>query len=299
MPMKFFKFWAPGEATVETGRRPWKLRAYGGSNDSLEDAKRRAREVAERAAGAIAAGRPFGDYDYSERPLREEIVDEIRDGQELIAVITRNSYGSLVLNTNHAMFVDVDYAPGGTAQSGSPPPLGDVVKQLWGLFTGKAASNSAAPAVSRDDALLERFERVTRSHVGLGIRVYRTAAGFRLLATSGRFEPESAEVAQLLSEFGSDALYTRLCKAQQCFRARLTAKFWRCGAAKPPSRFPWINADEESTYRRWEQAYHQRANQHATCTLVASFGAPAIHPAVAAVVETHDRLTMNAGAKLG
>ena len=48
-------------------------------------------------------------YAYAERPLREEIVEELRTPRgEFVGVVTRNSYGSLVLNASQAMFVDVD-----------------------------------------------------------------------------------------------------------------------------------------------------------------------------------------------
>jgi hypothetical protein len=295
--MKFYKYWAPDEAQVKAGSRSWTLRAYGGSNQSLDDARRRAREVAERAASAISAGRPPADYDYAERPLREEIIEEISAGDETIAVITRNSYGSLILNTSQAMFVDVDY-PLNSNGAGDTATLGGALKSFWGRLTGQSAKQSP-PAPSQDEALLARFNKVTNSHAGLGIRVYRTAAGYRLLATSRPYDPMSSEVETLLSDFGSDALYTRLCKAQQSFRARLTAKYWRCGAAKPPLRYPWTNTEEESKYRQWEQAYHERANHFAVCSHIANLGDPAVCDEVAPVMELHDRLTINDRAQLG
>ena len=65
------------------------------------------------------------------------------------------------------------------------------------------------------------FDEVCRLQPGFGFRIYRTRAGFRLLVTSGTFDPSAAETLALLKEFGSDPLYIRLCKAQECFRARL------------------------------------------------------------------------------
>jgi hypothetical protein len=146
--------------------------------------------------------------------------------------------------------------------------------------------------------LISRFEEVARSRQGFGLRIYRTAGGFRLLVTSETFDPMSPEAMGLLSAFGSDPLYMRLCQSQECFRARLSAKFWRCGAARPPSRFPWADANAERAYRQWEQAYHVRANEFATCEIVHSIGEPAIHPAVQPILETHDRLCIRAGAPL-
>jgi hypothetical protein len=102
----------------------------------------------------------------------------------------------------------------------------------------------------------------------------------------------------LLAAFGSDPMYRRLCKVQECFRARLSAKFWRCGAARPPSRFPWANAQMEAEYRRWEQDYHRQANQFATCQLMDVIGEPSVHADVEPILQTHDRLTMREGAPL-
>src|SRR5262245_35595973 len=102
--MKFYKYWAQGSATV-ADVHPWNIRAFGGSDVSMEEALRHGNERAARAAAALVNGQSPGSYDYDERPLREEIIEEIRDGQELVAIITRNSYGSLVLNTSRAMFV--------------------------------------------------------------------------------------------------------------------------------------------------------------------------------------------------
>lgn len=288
--MKFYRFWAPGEATVHDGRRSWQLRAYGGSNESLDDAIRRAREVASRAASAVERGQPPGTYGYADRALREEIVDEIYDAGNLAAVITRNSYGSLVLNTSRVMFIDIDYPSRGPASDS----LGRAIRLLWNRLTGRPA----APHSDRDQQILSRIADVTGQHRPLGVRVYRTAGGYRVLVTSDTFDPASDVSRQLLTDFGSDALYQRLCSAQQCFRARLSAKFWRCRASRPPSRFPWASDDQQRQYRQWEQAYHARANEYATCALVGAFGEPAIHDRVRLVLETHDRLSCRDGAPL-
>jgi hypothetical protein len=285
--MKFYKYWAQAEAAVDAAR-PWKLRAYGGSNHDLDDARRRAQEVAERAAAAIARGKSLRTYGYSDRPLREEIIEEFRDESGVIAAITRNSYGSLILNTSRVMFVDVDRPPSGVAQ------LGKALRDLWSRLTG----NAAVPAQNGDATFLDRFTQVVDARPGLGARVYRTAGGFRLLITSRTFDPVASESADLLAAFGGDPLYTRLCKAQQCFRARLSAKFWRCGAQRPPSHFPWFDPEKERIYRQWEQAYHSRANQCAVCEVVKDVGESTIDRPVQTILNIHDRLTIRGDAKL-
>ena len=58
----------------------------------------------------VAAGEELNRYGYGERPLREEITQPVSSsaGSE-IAVVTRNLYGALVLNTLNAMFIDIDF----------------------------------------------------------------------------------------------------------------------------------------------------------------------------------------------
>jgi hypothetical protein len=214
---------------------------------------------------------------------------------EPAAIITRNAYGALVLNTSRVMFVDVDYYPASNPRTGGGgPSLGETLGSLWDRLRGKPPTAK----VARDERLLSRFEEVVRSRPGLGIRVYRTAGGFRLLVTTTTFNPVSDEAQDLLLAFESDALYMRLCRAQECFRARLSAKFWRCGAEKPPSQFPWVDANEEAKYRQWEQDYHGYANQYSTCELAQTMGESTVHPEVEPILETHDRLSIRAGAPL-
>lgn len=68
------------------------------------EAQRLAAEAVERIAARIRRGEGFPErYAYGERPLREEIVQELPSAGagEPDAAITRNSYGALVLNTGH------------------------------------------------------------------------------------------------------------------------------------------------------------------------------------------------------
>ena len=70
-------------------------------------------------------------YEYSDRPLREETIQEIRNGDGISAVFTRNSYGAIVLNTNRVMFVNVDvYRPSYTLS------FGELVRETFGMVCG-------------------------------------------------------------------------------------------------------------------------------------------------------------------
>ena len=226
-------------------------------------------------AQKLADNRELGAYGYSDRPLREEIVREIndRDGGRL-AVITRNSYGSLVLNTSRAMFIDIDFQPRG---------LLDSIKSLLGLLTGKKVPSAEALA-------LRTVEERAAEDPARGLRVYRTRGGLRCLVTDLPHDPATAQSEAILRSFGCDPHYLRLCTAQECFRARLTPKPWRCRLAKPPGRYPWDDPEEESRCRQWEQRYQAAIAGCAACRMITSFGNPHIHPDIQPVVALHDEL---------
>jgi len=283
--MKFYRYWARGEATVHDGDREYKVQAHGGSNEGLEAALQRANEIAARTANALEQNTPLGRYGYADRVLREEIVQEFQDDVSTSAIITRNSYGALVLNASRVMFVDVDYP-------NSNP--GNLVRALWNIVRGKPVPAT----VDRDKQILERFDQVVKARASLGLRIYRTAGGYRLLVTSHTFDPASKEANELLAAFGCDPLYVKLCKVQECFRARLSAKPWRCGLPIPPARFPWVSPDHEARFRKWEEDYHATANKFATCEFVGSIGSAGIVDEVQPILATHDRLTMQPGAAL-
>jgi len=193
----------------------------------------------------FAAGRPLDRYSYGSRPLREEIVQTVGD-----AVVSRNLYGALVLNSPRAMFIDID--------DDSPRAL-------------------------------DRVRRWASKHPDLGTRWYRTAAGLRGLVASRTFEPTSDEALALLGEVGSDPLYVKLCKAQASFRARLTPKPWRCALRPPPSRWPFEDAGDEARFRAWQQSYEQASGRYAVCKPVETLGPATVHDEVWPILALHDQ----------
>lgn len=215
---------------------------------------------------------PVGRYGYPDRPMREEILQEFpgaEDGPR--AVVSRNSYGCVVLNATHALFVDVDEtAPG-------------FLRSLRALF-GKR------PAGFEED-VLARVARWNEGHPGWGWRAYRTKAGIRLLATHEPVSADDPRCAGVFQEFKADLLYRKLCVNQKCFRARLTPKPWRCGSENPPHRWPWRNADEEAAFQNWEKSYRHNAEPFAVCRLLGQFGPAAIHPHLTEIVAFHDKAT--------
>ena len=268
--MNFAPFWARGECEGQISWR-WSFR-------SLAEAQTLADQAAQKIADRIRAGdipqRQHGYY--PDRPFREPVLREIKNGAgEVAAVITRNSYGCLVLNTNRVMFVDVDL----------PEP------KRPGLFQRLFGKPVIAPPGNPQNDAIAKAEIWTRNHPGWGWRIYRTRAGLRLLATHALFDPETAVSDGVFDVLGADPLYRQLCKAQKCFRARLTPKPWRCGSGKPPSRWPWLNEKAEARFKKWEASYQAESGNWATCELIRKIGDSGVHPDVQLILKVHDETT--------
>jgi hypothetical protein len=210
--------------------------------------------------------------------LREPVLREIRNGAgELTAVLTRNSYGCLVLNAARAMFVDIAL----------PEPRASAGGWLGRLF-GKPRP---APSAARVDAALAKAKAWSARQPGWGWRVYRTRAGLRLLATHALFEPHAETTQAVFAELDSDLFYRQLCGTQKCFRARLTPKPWRCGVVNPPVRWPWEDPRAEGRFKEWESRYLEHCRDYATCELVETVGSPPLHPEIEPLVNLHDDTT--------
>ena len=281
--MRIPPYWTRGTFTATDARgRERTCTACGWSFESAADAKADAEARALRICERLAEGDRPEDYDYLEHPLREEIVASIGETGGEEAVLTRNRYGALVLNTARVCFADVDF------------PLPRPANLLDALCLRFSPSRRRAQA----GALQEETIRAVRDWAGRNpersLRIYRTAAGLRLLFTDRLYDPASDEVAALLAELGSDALYRRLTLKQECFRARLTPKPWRCGCTRPPHRYPWASEAEEKQYRAWQHSYENRAGDFGVCTLVATLGADAAEEQIQSVVALHDKYVLGA-----
>ena len=246
-----------------------------------------ARANAERKAAQNAEWFALGtlgehaDWYYSDRPMREPILREFtgEDGA-LLAVVSRNSYGCLVLNTSGACFVDVDFPP---------PP-----RQRRGLLDWLLRKPlPAVPAEGEHEAaILARVEAWVQDHPLWGWRAYRTCAGVRLLATHTTMEPTAPEMAAVCQALGADVLYERLCKTQQCFRARLTPKSWRCGMKPCEVSWPCVSQDEIARMQRWNEAYQPLCDRYATCRYLRQIGASEVVPELQQIIGFHDEMTL-------
>jgi hypothetical protein len=276
--MNFPPFWARG---LRGDFSCWRWSAK-----SLAEAQALADQAVEQLADRFkhgdipAKGRRY----YPDRPFREQVLRELKNpAGELVGVVTRNSYGCLVLNTSHVMFIDVDL----------PEP-----RRGGGFFSRLFGKPQPVPAGRPEDAVLVKAESWSRNHREWGWRIYRTRAGLRLLATHALFEPDVAATDGVFDALGADPLYRQLCITQKCFRARLTPKPWRCGLYRKAERWPWLDAKAEARFHKWLAVYESKSSPYATCATIRKPGSADIHPDVQLVLAVHDEAT-RAESKLG
>jgi hypothetical protein len=276
--MRIPRHWVRGEFTGpdRTGRQATFL-AWGWSFESLAAARADAVARARRVFDFITAGRKPDEYAYLEQPLREEIIQSVQAEGKDVGVITRNRYGALVLNCPSVLFADVDFPPGRSA---------GLLDALAGLFSPARRRQRAEAAQEATLAGVRRWLAANSSHA---CRVYRTRAGLRLLFVDGLYEPTSAQTVSILKGLGSDKLYCRLTARQECFRARLTPKPWRCGLSRPPNRYPWLDQTAENAYRQWERRYAEKAKGRRICELLETLGHAQPNEQVAAIIAMHDQ----------
>jgi hypothetical protein len=105
-------------------------------------------------------------------------------------------------------------------------------------------------------------------------------------------DPTAEATHELMRRLGADPLYIQLCRTQECFRARLTPKPWRCGMDPLRVVYPWNDAAAEAAAQRWVEKYTNAAAGYATCSLVTEIGTDAPRdPEIVRVADYHDRAT--------
>jgi hypothetical protein len=191
--------------------------------------------------------------------LNEPMLGEICYSGKQTAVLTRNRYDCLILNTDRLLIVDVDIGvPRGRDTRDCP--------------TSCQMAISQQQAIAALEALVEQFPQ-------LGFRVYRTRNGLRYFCTTHEFHPLEPKSQRLMKSLYADPLYARLCKFQATFRARLTPKPWRVEQSK---------YEEQLIYDRITGMVLPSSSPYAVCHLLEIMGEQSILPEFEPIVEAHD-----------
>lgn len=270
--MRIPRYWVRETREQPQGKGVMKLRAV--SDVSMDDARRRLEERAELrlsfAAGQMSVAelraglRALDGHEESAEGYAADICEPIEQLLNEDNIVTRNRYGALVLNSADLCFADVDHVSGGFLNA---------LACLFGC--GK----------SEEAILIERVQALCAADDSLGVRLYRTAAGFRLVLSGQGIFLGSPRLKTLFRTLETDRLYNELCEKQGCFRARLTPKPSRVGHKGAPRC-----ADSESAAAAladWLPTYEAACKPYAVCRLVECFGRPVSHPALT----LHDELT--------
>ena len=283
--MYFPRHWhlSSTEATNPENGAQWPLKVWGWDDHSEATAKQLSEK---RLAGAVEGLKkgihPQGNswYQYEDRPLREERIEEISGESGLSAVVTRAKSGPLILNTASIMFVDIDL----------PAPAPSVRGCLGLLFGGKRTLHHPTVDLRLRTEALSNIEKAASWHSGFSARCYETPAGFRLLVTHKGYDPKSAESKEILQSFGADPLFTRLCERQACYRARLTAKPWRLEIDSAPSCWP-VPDELIASHTKWLQSYARACVGTGACRFLKSIGTSSqVCDEAQVIVKVHDGL---------
>lgn len=310
------EYWAEARRTAQLGTKAINLHRFGWSNISPEDAQAMAEARVQEALARLRSGETLPrrelklPYNGSEGvPIREEVL--ARHGE---AVITRNAYGAHCLNTEQALFADIDFTSEFSLKSGL---LGFALLNFLNLLLALQLRSSgifllcmlvsmpfSAAAARQVERLLvglrggrlhlarQRMLAFLSVHPDWSLRLYQTPAGLRVLATHRPLGARSEEARAFFRAVAADPIYVRMCLHQNCFRARLSAKPWRIGISNSMRPRPgvWPVSPEKLPIRSaWIEAYEAKAAGYAACRYLETLGTGQIHAELHDLVELHDR----------
>jgi hypothetical protein len=268
---------------------------WGWSTTSIAEAAAVAADRLGAARTKVAGGQELAHWAYYPRmPLRELTLAEIVSPDEaLLAVITRNRYGVDVLNTDLLLIADIDLPEESVnpAQRGAKRSGGGWLSRMLGRTPEPAAEpqpQESEPVPPAELQALERFAEFASAHPDLGVRTYRTAAGWRVLVTGGDLPPGTPAAEAVLGALASDPIYVRLCASHQTYRARLTPKPWRVGHR--PLTVSWPYEERADEVAQWLREYAERSASAVTTRRISVTGPPP-SPEELQVIEWHDRAT--------
>ena len=310
------EFWSEAKERVVIAGKSRTLKRFGWSDSSEREALEHARERVHDAANRLRAGEQVRTMDHKVPyngaeglPIREEIISRHGD-----AVITRNTYGALCLNTPDTLFADVDIEEPTRPWLGFAYFLPFVVAGIvfsrefgtyWvlavailvGLFLSGLLSQGTNWIINkaRPDpyaAARSRIERFAEANPDWNLRLYRTPKGYRVLVMHRTFDPTENHAFDFLERVGSDPLYVTMCRNQKCFRARISPKPWRVGMEahiKPrPGVWP-INPERMPERLEWIRRYEHKAKDFASCRFEGDLGSGRVDRNCEKIRAVHDQ----------
>ena len=199
-----------------------------------------------------------------EVPICEELLETVDEYN----IITRNRYGAAVLNSENHTILDID-------------PLPCTIGQWFLSLFGKKRPEPKAEILAMLDNLLAGSE-----FKGIGVRVYETAKGIRVILSVTLFPAYSYAAQKVMYSFQVDKLYATLCAKQNCYRARLTPKPARMNMKTALKfKFPYDNATAEDR-KAWLAEYEKKSEDFATCHLIRKYG----EDFMTSIIELHDKV---------
>jgi hypothetical protein len=288
------------------------------SEISVADAQAKADEAAERVRKFLETPEHFNNiivnYPYNVRNIREKLLEEITDASGRVqAFLSRNSAGAVVLNVADVMFLDWDTAKPSLAESLiwlwnklMPFPLFKINSEHRNALeslTSATMEPDYIPPELREIKEIKHIIKFVQDNSDWGIRIYKTAAGYRGLVTHTTFDPQDKEVSKLMDSWYCDPHYKMLCRLQVSFRARLTPKGDRLGLWGRPRvlpwefrfKYPWLPEDTAyaELYDKAVRVYEERRKEFATCRYLGTLGSGKIHQLIAPIVALHDAWTLD------
>ncbi|MRT37377.1 hypothetical protein GJV03_09405 [Acinetobacter sp. RIT698] len=307
------KYWAEAKIKTQLEKRQMTIKRFGWSDLSMEEAQVHAKTRTTEALEKLRSGQNIRKFDHkipyngSEGlPIREEIIDQQDD-----VIITRNSYGALCLNTPDVLFADIDfnYTPSSRLYFSGLFLLflisivSALLFQSWivlaigillSIITSKQTAEMLLDIQHRfigepEQQVLKSIRNFSQHHPTWHLRIYRTPKGYRVLVMHQVFDPRGEEAQLLFNALQADPNYVRMCKNQNCFRARVSPKPWRIGVEALRSGVWPVKENRVLDREIWITEYQARAKKYASCKFIEQLGSQIMHPKAKRVQSTHDQ----------
>ncbi len=257
--MRIFRHWIRHSARLSLPDGPVEVSCWGGSDTSLDAARRDAEQRLDAVRRRVKGSPCPESY---EADIREELIERLDHAN----AVTRTRYGALVLNSTDHVFIDID----------------EPRYRFWQAFLRRPDLKE------RKRRIIEQVRQRARKpdcH-GLGLRIYETHKGIRVLVRGLPLDPASPAASAFLHSFNADWMYTALCRKQACWRARLTPKPYRMKLRAHRVQWPRDEA-QQAAFANWLPGYEAASTHHATCRFVEALGISRS----SSIIDVHDRVT--------